>query len=295
MPAYWVMRILLEATPIVASLVGLLLVDRIGRRWVLVISLGGITASLLLLFGASMVINNNGPPAIPLTDDACNYTTCGSCVTDPGCGYCTDSTDIFYFNGTCSQGYADYSTDSNRSNASSCALLQTDVIVGPHPNQTELTNSTSWNYFLCPTTNGGYAWFALLSLWVYKIFLYFGIQNILWTVNTEIYPTNSAAENLGIVNTIYLVASGILNTLTDADTTLALPYMFLIFAGLSLISAVFVGLLLRETNQKELEETNFLFVCSKVNAFIGKDSPHKHQVYNSYSQDDFDEDAVTIN
>ena len=267
------MKILLEVAPTVASSVGLGLVDRVGRRWVLLVSLVGITASLMLLFGASTVINNNGPSTTPLYNDTCGYTTCGACVTDPGCGYCTNSSDILYFNGTCSPGNVNSSTTST-DDTSSCTLLQAQVIIDPLSNQTEvtnqteITNDTSWSYFLCPTTNGGYAWFALHSVLAYRAFFFFGIQNIVWTVNTEIYPTSCRALPLGIMNAVYLVSNAVLGSLVHASTTLALAYMYLIFAAMTLLSTMFVAVLFPETNQAELEDTVTLFERPKLESCL---------------------------
>ena len=263
------MKILLEVAPSVASSVGLLLVDRVGRRWVLLVSLGGLTASLMLLFGASTVINSDGPSATPLYNDTCGYTSCGACVTDPGCGYCTNSSDILYFNGTCSPGNVNSSTAStDTENTSSCTLFEAQAIIDPLSNQTEVTNDTSWSYFLCPTANGGYAWFALLSVLTYRTFFFFGIQNVVWTVNTEIYPTSCRALPLGIANAVYLISNAVLGALVDAHTTLALPYMYLIFAGLTLLSTVFVAVLFPETNQAELEDTVTLFEHPKLESCL---------------------------
>ena len=296
MPAYWVLKVLLGITPVAASFVGLLLVDHIGRRWVLLISLGGITASLLLLFGASTVINDNGPGTTPIYNDTCDYITCGTCVTDPGCGYCTNLSNILHFNGTCSPGNANFGTSSaDINNASgSCTVFQEDAIVDFLSNQTEATYITSWSYFLCPTTNGGYAWFALLSVLAYHAFFFFGIQNILWTVNTEIYPTSCRALPLGVVNAVYLIANGILNSLAYAHTTLALPSMYLVFAALTLLSAVFIGVLLPETTQTELEDAEMLFECAKLNSCLTATFNKSTILSDVTSQGNMSEDVETI-
>lgn len=231
------------------TIFGLFLVDRIGRRKLLIGTLVGVVFGLLLLSGSFVVFVKATPPATPLYDNECDYFSCGACVGNSNCGYCTfdDSSDT---SGTCSSG----------NKTSSCYLIDGHCqIYNDNYTINGTTNSTTkWHYNDCPLFH--YAWLTILSLFVYIMFFAPGMGPLPWTVNSEIYPNWARSTCIAIatsVNWIFnLVVSLTFLTLSDA---LGQPGTFGLYAGLALLALLFVIAFLPETKDRRLEDMEMLF------------------------------------
>lgn len=84
--------------------VGFLLVDRIGRRKLLIGSMCGVMLTLLLLSITFFLMYYYSPLSEPYDDQSCSYDHCGGCVGNSGCGFCVEwiEDSCEYQNGTCS-------------------------------------------------------------------------------------------------------------------------------------------------------------------------------------------------
>ena len=257
------------------TVVGLLLVDHLGRRKLLLISLMGVIVGFILLSSSFILTDQYTPPATPLFkdfNDSCPYTSCGSCVGSSQCGFCAlySNTTHQYLNGTCSP--ANTSSFSHPSifivgSNESCGTYAD--LVRHHPHQLaddyfssgDLPPSTSqhrWFYYSCP--NNHFAWLAIASLFIYIMFFAPGMGPLPWTINSEIYPTWARSTGIAIATSVNWIFNLIvsLTFLTIADA-LGQPTTFGVYAGLGFIGLILFFLFVPETKGTKLEEVEQLF------------------------------------
>ena len=213
----------------VFTLVGLLLVDRIGRRRLLLGSMSGVVVTLALLGVAFYVMDLKSVPATPTTKSACNLYSCGACVGNSDCGFCVDHVNGTYINGTCSRGkelngtmYSKY-----RSRNNECLLFyehnnHSGLSTGPLWSQELSSNDTvsghrKWYFNSCP--NNHLAPLTIVALFLYIAFFAPGMGPLPWTINSEIYPTWARSTAIAIATTTNWVCNLIVSmsflTLTD--------------------------------------------------------------------------------
>lgn len=277
------------------TIVGLVLVDRIGRRKLLIGSTTGVIFSLLLLSGTFALMDFRSPPAKSLynsQNDSCDFNSCGACVGNSKCGYCADydpSTDK-YINGTCSLGgtridssghvvtYSYYQPTFvyNGTNETVWCGLYSDPwdeealsvetqsemegSGAPGSALTPLNSSLQrkWSLNSCPNNN--LAPLAIIAMLIYIAFFAPGMGPLPWTVNSEIYPTWARSSAVAIATTVNWISNLIVSmtflTLTDA---IGQPSTFALYAGLGLLGLLFVVFFLPETKGRTLEEVEELF------------------------------------
>ena len=211
------------------TIVGLVLVDRMGRRKLLIISLIGIVFGFLLLMGSFLASNLTSPYAT-FIDSKCAYDRCGECVGSSNCGFCNST-------GTCLLGNS------------------------THSDPTYMCTSADWHYNSCPRSK--FRWLPVLpvvSLFIYIMFFAPGMGPLPWTVNSEIYPTWARSTCIGIATTVNWLFNLLvsLTFLTLADD-LGQPKTFGLYAGLGFLGLLFVILFVPETKGRKLEEMESLF------------------------------------
>lgn len=252
--------------------VGLLLVDRLGRRKLLIASITGTIFGFLLLTGTFLLMNHYSPPATPLdrVNGTCQYYSCGACVANSQCGFCVNANfeTNEYLNGTCSLGVLSkdgdtYSKYHPRGSNSSCALagenwtsfLAVDDF-GAMSNQS--VYQRLWKFNTCP--NSFLSPLAIIALMVYIASFASGAGPLPWTVNAEIYPTWARSTCISIATAVNWSSNLLISMtfLTMADN-LGQPITFSVYAGLSLMGLLFVVFLLPETRGRKLEDIEELF------------------------------------
>uniref|UniRef100_A0A8D0AFV6 Solute carrier family 2 member 13b n=1 Tax=Sander lucioperca TaxID=283035 RepID=A0A8D0AFV6_SANLU len=257
-----------SATNFVFTLVGVWLVERVGRRHLTLGSLFGTALSLTLLAVGFLLSAQYSPPITLHPVDSQNstcrlYGSCELCMLDPDCGFC------YRENGT---GVYD----------SSCVPVNQvsteDAAWGRCSNQTEATDSPIWAYNYCPTS---YSWVVLLGLILYLAFFAPGMGTMPWTVNSEIYPlwarSTGNACSAG-VNWIF----NVLVSLTFLHVAEYLTYYgaFFMYTGLVVLGILFVQGCLPETRGLQLEDIDNLFtgqLCS-CGASSPRDKGHVHYI-----------------
>ncbi|XP_044048364.1 proton myo-inositol cotransporter-like isoform X2 [Siniperca chuatsi] len=257
-----------SATNFVFTLVGVWLVERVGRRKLTLGSLLGTALSLTLLAVGFLLSAQNSPPITLHPVDSQNstcrlYGFCESCMLDPGCGFC-------------------YRENGTRVWDSSCVPVNqasTDHAAwGRCSNQTETAGSPMWAYNYCPTS---YSWIVLMGLILYLAFFAPGMGPMPWTVNSEIYPlwarSTGNAWSAG-VNWMF----NVLVSLTFLHVAEFLTYYgaFFMYTGLVVLSLLFVQGCLPETQGLQLEEIENLFtgqLCS-CGASSLSDNRHVHYI-----------------
>ncbi|TKS73915.1 Proton myo-inositol cotransporter [Collichthys lucidus] len=242
-----------SATNFVFTVVGVWLVERVGRRKLTLGSLLGTGLSLTLLAVGFLLSAQNSPPVTLHPVDSQNstcrlYGSCEFCMLDPNCGFCYRENGSRVYNASCvpvSQVSTDYAS------------------WGRCSNQTEGTDNPIWAYNYCPTS---YSWVVLLGLILYLAFFAPGMGPMPWTVNSEIYPlwarSTGNACSAG-VNWIF----NVLVSLTFLHVAEFLTYYgaFFMYTGLVVLGLLFVQGCLPETQGLQLEEIENLFnrrLCS---------------------------------
>ncbi|KAM3608535.1 uncharacterized protein V6R79_000658 [Siganus canaliculatus] len=256
-----------SATNFIFTLVGVWLVERVGRRKLTLGSLLGTGLSLTLL-AVGFLLSAQNSPAITLhpvhsQNSTCRlYGSCEPCMLDPDCGFC------YYENGT---GVYDTSCVPASQTSTDHAAW------GRCYNQTDGSGSSIWAYNYCPTS---YSWIVLLGLILYLAFFAPGMGPMPWTVNSEIYPlwarSTGNACSAG-VNWIF----NVLVSLTFLHVAEFLTYYgaFFLYAGLVVLGLFFIQGCLPETQGLQLEDIENLFagpLCSC--GASSNDKQHVHYI-----------------
>jgi len=230
------------------TLPGMLLVERAGRRKLLLCSLLGVALSLLVL-GVGFQVANMDTPSVdtwPLDNPDCGaYKDCGSCTFDTACGYCYQlpakgSSDIAS-KGSC----VPISQDSEEfAQLGRCAKNSTTVGMNFAPDY-------------CPSP---YAWVIIVGLCLYLFAFAPGMGCIPWTVNSEIYPTWARSTCQSIATSTNW-AGNILVSMTFLSLTELITKQgtFYLYTGIAVMAFIVFYLILPETKGKTMEEMDKLF------------------------------------
>ena len=243
------------------TIVGLVLVDRLGRRKLLIGSVSGTIFAFLLLSTTFVLMDHFSPSTEPMVDSSCEYYSCGACVGNSHCGYCADFDSITgqYWNGTCSPGGEELPNGTTNSgfliNGTSLCAVAGDSLDAPVMMS---AFSREWNFISCPDNH--FAAMAIFSLFLYIAFFAPGMGPLPWTVNSEIYPTWARSTAISIATLVNWCANLLVSMtfLTLADN-LGQPSTFGLYSGLSFLGLLFIFFFVPETKGKSLEEVDQLF------------------------------------
>ena len=146
---------------------GVLGVERLGRRRLLLASLAGVVLSLLAIAVAFQQADGHSPAVSP-SDSACSrdVASCVECLQSPRCGFCYRPEEE---GGSCVSGNSSQYADSG-------PCSQAGQVAG-----------YSWYREYCPSSLA-ISWTIIVALAAYLISFAAGIAPIPWTVNAEIYP-----------------------------------------------------------------------------------------------------------
>ncbi|KAL2643946.1 hypothetical protein R1flu_011533 [Riccia fluitans] len=223
------------------TVVGILLIDRSGRRKLALSSLFGCVVALCLLASAFQLASMNSPgvtwpetstesnlmcPDFPVAESP-PISTCFDCL-QAGCGFC-----------------------GNEMQAGTC------LIFSGNASDVCSASSRSWYSSGCPSNYGK---LALAGLVLFIMAFSPGMGPVPWTVNSEIYPL----EFRGLCGGIAATANWISNFLV-AQTFLSLveyigqPITFLLIALFALLAIMFVSIAVPETKNLTFDEVKKLW------------------------------------
>ena len=255
------------ASNFVFTIVGLLLVDRLGRRKLLMGSALGTVFSFVFLSMTFVLMAEHSPPARPYdtVNGTCSYRLCGSCIGNSECGFCADfetangSSVVYNSTGTCESIYQQRNgtMDSKyRPPGKECALFGENVTLEVQPSREGLRRE--WYPDSCPDNR--FAVMAVVALFLYIAFFAPGMGPLPWTINSEIYPTWARSTAISIATMTNWLANLVVSMtfLTMADD-LGQPITFGVYAGLCLFGLIFIALFVPETKGRRLEEIGGLF------------------------------------
>ena len=254
------------ASNFIFTIVGLALVDRLGRRKLLIGSVLGTIFAFLLLSSTFLLMAHYSPSAQPYDtiNNTCSYHYCGSCVGNSECSFCADfdpSTGLVY-NGTClstKQLPNGTAISRYRPPGEVCSVVgDPPLFRGSEDIFGGLNISRRWYPFSCPDNR--FAPMAIVALFLYIAFFAPGMGPLPWTVNSEIYPTWARSTAISIATMTNWVCNLAVSMtfLTMADS-LGQPITFGFYAGLCALALVFIVLFVPETKGRSLEEMDCLF------------------------------------
>ncbi|XP_040886288.1 proton myo-inositol cotransporter-like [Toxotes jaculatrix] len=237
------------------TLLGVWLVERVGRRKLTLGSIIGTCLSLSLLAIGFLVSAQHSPPVTfhPLDPAMANstcakYQLCEPCMLDPGCGFCYRENGSALLTSSC--------VPVNKASTEQAAW-------GRCSNSSLMRDQTYWAYNYCPTS---YSWLVLLGLVLYLAAFAPGMGPMPWTINSEIYPlwarSTGNACAAGVNWTFNILVS-----LTFLHLAQYFTYYgaFFLYSSLALLGFIFIYGCLPETKGRRLEEIEALFenqLCS---------------------------------
>ena len=193
------------------TFIALPLVERIGRRKLLLASLFGVTLSLVLL-GVGFQVTYIDTPKVTINatvDDFCNkYSDCASCTYDALCGYCFQmppkDSDSVAVNASCEMKSDE---DDGYSKNGRCIKDNVDA------------ETVIYATDYCPSD---FSWLVVFGLCLYLFFFAPGMGPMPWTINSEIYPTWARSSSQSIATSMNwafnLLVSMTFLSLTEAIT-----------------------------------------------------------------------------
>ncbi|XP_076007864.1 proton myo-inositol cotransporter-like [Genypterus blacodes] len=237
------------------TLLGVWLVERVGRRKLTLWSIVGTSLSLALLAVGFLLSAQHSPPVTlhPLDPSMANstcskYPLCEPCMLDPGCGFC-------------------YRENGSELVASSCVSVNKasteQAAWGRCSNSSQAREQIYWAFNYCPTS---YSWLVLLGLVAYLAAFAPGMGPMPWTINSEIYPlwarSTGNACSAGVNWTFNILVS-----LTFLHMAQYLTYYgaFFLYSSMAFLGFLFIYGCLPETKGRRLEEIEALFenqLCS---------------------------------
>ena len=229
------------------TVVGVFLVEKVGRRKLLLGSLAGVVFSLLLLGGAFYLAKHHDAPISWQEPRPVNFSRSDSCPVSKhcldclraNCGFCYVKDPRGYpVNGSCIPV-----NESNDESAAYGRCLQ--------------HRSAKWAYSACPYKH---AWLAIIALVLYITAFAPGMGPMPWTINSEIYPLWARSTGNAFATatnwSCNLLISMTFLSLTEWITRYG---AFWLYGGIAFLGWIFFFFYVPETKGKSLENLEHLF------------------------------------
>lgn len=215
--------IIVSATNMVFTAVAVLVLDKVGRRRMLVVSMVVVIAGLIALGGT--FAGQQG--FVQAQNDCSGYAgNCARCVLDDSCGWSISS--------------------------NTCMNL----------NQLEAANDLLNTKTGCPAKSNDSAITGLLLFFliVYVAAYALGLGYAPWVVQSEIFPLSVRGKGNGISTAVNWICNLIISTTFLSMThTMTVAGTFWFYAGLSIILWIAIFFIVPETSKRSLEEMQALF------------------------------------
>ncbi|KAE9547775.1 hypothetical protein FO519_009011 [Halicephalobus sp. NKZ332] len=274
----------------VGTMIPLFLVDRLGRRKMLITSCLGVVLSLSLMGGAFLLVNNdtartlsnpsNSPifdPRVKNYDDCSGHSNCDYCVTDDRCGFCAPSgvgnidgyclpmnnkhPDEASSTGFCAQGLnsENYNVHDEIHTENETDGIQNRKNIA-YNMQYNVYNTTSyeWADVYCHTK---YTALPIVIMVIYLLFFSSGMGPVPWILNAEFYPIWARGTCVAIATAtnwlLNLLVSLTFLTLTEILTKFG---TFFFYALITFSGALIFFFFVPETKGKSLDEIEALFM-----------------------------------
>uniref|UniRef100_A0A7E4V885 MFS domain-containing protein n=1 Tax=Panagrellus redivivus TaxID=6233 RepID=A0A7E4V885_PANRE len=245
----------------VGTLIPFFLIERCGRRKILIVSAIGVIASLMAMGGAFLLVNRDtasvttsnvfGDSSLAYFDRCASHSNCDYCVTDDRCGFCTSSSSDNSIAGYCLP-VAPLSPDAH----STTGACSTGF------NSTSSPTSYTWEHSFCHTK---YTFLPIGIMVIYLIFFASGMSPAPWVLNAEFYPlwarSTCVAASTATNWAFNLLISLTFLTLTELITKYG---TFFFYAFLTSIGLVVFYFFVPETKNRSLAEIEGLFMSKEI-------------------------------
>ncbi|KAJ2622418.1 hypothetical protein GGI25_004134 [Coemansia spiralis] len=212
--------IAIAATNMIMTIVAIAIIDRFGRRKLLLISFVGMIVGLILLGIAFIFIVG----LVKITKDNCaGYVKCGACTLDDRCRWSLGS-------GVCA--------------------FKDDIAFG------DLTNICD----SATTRDRAGTWLALASLIFYVALYAVGLGNVPWLVQSEIFAQGIRSKAGSIATATNWMSNFVISvTFLTMTQQITASGTFWLYAGILFIGLCFVVVMVPETKGLKLEDVQKLF------------------------------------
>ena len=244
---------------LVGKIIGAILVDKVGRRMLFIVSGTGASLFLYLLAASFYLENSSSPSVVPLNAGGkCDFDRCGFCVANSQCGFCAIADGNGYHNATCSEGNKDHSK--YRTNGTQCVTWN-EYRSNSFETDNGLNNysfHTEWLYEHCPDSK--FAPLSLIALIMYMASFSLGLISVTWIVNSEIYPMWARSQGAALSSLLFWIMNLFENLifLTLFDV-LGTPIALMMYGSVAFNGVLFATFLLPETSKQPLEGIEKLF------------------------------------
>ncbi|KAH9308355.1 hypothetical protein KI387_036266 [Taxus chinensis] len=227
------------------TVVGILLIDRSGRRRLAVFSLIGVTGALMLLSVGFYLTTTDSPNVMTPENSFSAELLCSAMQTEKSTSRSFSCLDCLH------RACGFCAASQNKMQPGSCLIHNgtvADICTG---------SSRSWYTQSCPSN---YGWLALVGLVLYIMAFSPGMGPVPWAVNSEIYP----AQLRGVCGGIAATANWVSNLLV-AQSFLSLTRLlgtagaFSLFTCLSVLALIFVLVAVPETKGLSFQEVEQLW------------------------------------
>ncbi|KRX79545.1 Proton myo-inositol cotransporter, partial [Trichinella sp. T6] len=245
--AMWMSAVITGAN-FFGTVLGVYLIERLGRRTLVFFSMLGVIVGLLLMGIGFQLISIHAMPgkfveANPPMVDLCSEFGCDECSYDSKCGFCYDSSaNNSQLTGAC---VSIYKNDSG--------IVSNEYALygrcSPKNDYNNMGNGNSSNfqfeYGFCSTS---YSAIPIVAMTIFMCFFSIGLGGVPWAVNAEIYPNwaRSAGNSLGTFsNWIFNLLTAL--TFLTLSKKITRQGVFFMYAGWLTLGLVLLYLLMPET------------------------------------------------
>lgn len=221
------------------SILAIYLIDKFGRRKLLISSLLGVIASLVLLTIVFHITTDSSPLVSRKATQQFSGYQCPQYISTSATWDCMRCLKASPECGFCASG-------GNQLLPGACLLSNSTV---KHVCEGD---SRPWFTRGCPSQ---YGWVAVLGLALYIIFFAPGMGTLPWVINSEIYPLRYRGTCGGLAATSNWVSNLIVaQTFLTMTVTIGTSMTFLVFGVISVIALFFVLIVMPETKGLSLEQ-----------------------------------------
>lgn len=221
------------------SILAIYLIDKFGRRKLLISSLLGVIASLVLLTIVFHITTDSSPLVSRKATQQFSGYQCPQYISTSATWDCMRCLKASPECGFCASG-------GNQLLPGGCLLSNSTV---KHVCEGD---SRPWFTRGCPSQ---YGWVAVLGLALYIIFFAPGMGTLPWVINSEIYPLRYRGTCGGLAATSNWVSNLIVaQTFLTMTVTIGTSMTFLVFGVISVIALFFVLIVMPETKDLSLEQ-----------------------------------------
>ncbi|CAI9740196.1 proton myo-inositol cotransporter isoform X1 [Octopus vulgaris] len=239
--------VIINCINLLFAIIGVWLVDLVGRRKLAISGLIGLAFSTCCL-ATTFLMAIKHTPAVTYNSGQYNsscmtHSLCSDCVHDPNCGFC-------------------YSSNENNMNAtclpSDPKLWQTSAVGACNSTTAMQTASLKWVIDYCPVS---FSWVAVVGLAFFLVFYAPTMGPLPWTINAEIYPLWARSTGNGLAAATCWLCN-LINSVSFLSLSEAINSygVFYLLSFMAVSGALFCYFLLPETKGKSLEAIEILFM-----------------------------------